>query len=92
MVSAEHEAITVLMTADVFREIDRRRILKDDIRKVINLAEKTGNRLRNKETGNFLAYCQPENVTFWVEYSVDGDAFRVHSAYCHRMKIVGIKK
>ncbi|MDD2336911.1 MAG: heterodisulfide reductase-related iron-sulfur binding cluster [Geobacteraceae bacterium] len=92
VVSAEHEAIKVLMTAEVFRKIDRRRILKDDIRKVINYAEKTGKKLRNKETGNFLAYYQPENVTFWVEYSVDGDNFRVHNAYCHRMKIVGTKK
>ncbi len=92
VVSAEHEAIKVLMTPEVFRKIDRRRILKDDIRKVINLAEKTGKKLINKETGNFLAYFQPENVTFWVEYSVDGDDFRVHNAYCHRMKIVGTKK
>lgn len=89
---AEYDSITVLMTADVFRKIDRRRILKDDIRKVIDYAEKTGKKLRNKETGNFLAYCQPENVTFWVEYSVDGNDFRVHNAYCHRMKIVGTKK
>lgn len=92
VVSAEHEGIKVLMTADVFRNVDRRRILKDDIRKVIHYAEKNGKKLRHKETGNFLAYYQPENVTFWVEYSVDGDDFRVHNAYCHRMKIVGTKK
>lgn len=91
-VSAEYEAITLQMTEEVFRAIDRRRILKDDIRKVINHAEKTGNKLRHKETGNYLAYCQPENVTFWVEYSLAGDMFCVHNAYCHRMKIVGIKQ
>jgi Fe-S oxidoreductase len=91
-VSAEHESITLQMTEEVFRAIDRRRILKDDIRKVINHAEKTGNKLQNKETGNYLAYCQPENVTFWVEYSLAGDMFCIHNAYCHRMKIVGIKQ
>jgi Fe-S oxidoreductase len=92
VVSAEHEAIKVLMTTEVSRKIDRRRILKDDIRKVISLAEESGKKLRNKETGNFLAYFQPENVTFWVEYSVDGEDFRVHNAYCHRMIIVGTKQ
>jgi len=91
-VSAEHESINLLITEEVFREIDRRRILKDDIRNVINNAEKSGKKLLHKGTGNFLAYFQPENVTFWVEYSVDGDSFRVHNAYCHRMKIVGTKK
>jgi len=92
VVSSEHEDIKVVMTTEVFRKIDRRRILKNDIRKVIHYAEKTGKKLRNKETGHFLAYYQPENVTFWVEYSVDGVDFRVHNAYCHRMKIVGTKK
>lgn len=91
-ISAEHESINLLISDEVFRAIDRRRILKDDIRKAINYAEKTGNKLRHKESGNYLAYYQPENVTFWVEYSVAGDIFSVHNAYCHRMKIVGIKQ
>ncbi|MHC1698617.1 MAG: pyridine nucleotide-disulfide oxidoreductase/dicluster-binding protein [Geobacteraceae bacterium] len=91
-VSAEHESINLLITDEVFRSIDRRRILKDDIRKVINYAEKIGKKLQHKETGNCLAYYQPENVTFWVEYSAEGNDFRIHNAYCHRMKIVGIKQ
>jgi Fe-S oxidoreductase len=88
----EHEKIRLNISAEVLRRIDERRILEDDIRKVIDHVERTGNKMRNNETGNYLAYYQPENVTFWVEYSLEGEGYAVHNAYCHRMKIVGIKK
>ena len=92
VVPDEHEALKLSMTADVVRKVDGRRILQDDIRKVIHFAEKKGNKLLHKESGHFLAYYQPDNVTFWVEYSVNGEGFSIHNAYCHRMEIVGIKK
>ncbi len=88
----EYEKIKLDIPDEVFRRIDDRRILEDDIRKVIDYAERNGKKLRNNETGNFLACFQPENVTYWVEYSPEGEEFRIHNAYCHRMKIVGIMK
>jgi Fe-S oxidoreductase len=88
----EYENIKLIISDDVFRKIDDRRILENDIRKVIDNAERHGKKMRNNETGNYLAYYQPENVTFWVEYSPEGEGFRIHNAYCHRMKIVGILK
>jgi hypothetical protein len=88
----EHEEIVLEMTEEVRRKIDGRRILEDDIRKVINNGEESGKRLRNAGTGHFLAYLQSENVTFWVEYSPGDNGFTVHNAYCHRMKIVGVKQ
>ena len=88
----EYEKIRLNISAEVLRRIDERRILEDDIRKVIDYAERTGKRMRNRDTGNYLAYLQPENVTFWVEYSPAEEGFTVHNAYCHRMKIVGIKQ
>jgi len=88
----EHDGIRLVMSAQVSRQIDDRRILEEDVRKVIFHAEKTGMRMQSKESGNYLAYLQPENVTFWVEYTPDGDdGFSVLNAYCHRMKIVGLK-
>jgi hypothetical protein len=88
----EYEKIDLRFAPEVRRKIDDRRILEDDIRKVIDHAERTGLKMRHKETGNWLAYLQPENVTFWAEYSTDAEGFFIHNAYCHRMRIVGIKK
>ncbi|MDD3293186.1 MAG: heterodisulfide reductase-related iron-sulfur binding cluster [Geobacteraceae bacterium] len=88
----EHEKLRLTLSPEVRKRIDERRILEEDIRKVIFQAESSGKRLQSKENGNYLAYLQPANVTFWVEYVPDGDGFAVLNAYCHRMKIVGIKK
>jgi NADPH-dependent glutamate synthase beta subunit-like oxidoreductase len=88
----DYEKIVLDMSEEVRRRIDERRILEDDIRKVILHAEESGKRLRNAGTGHFLASLQSENVTFWVEYSPGDNGFTVHNAYCHRMKIVGIKQ
>ncbi|HEX9024136.1 MAG TPA: FAD-dependent oxidoreductase [Geobacteraceae bacterium] len=88
----EYENIRLAMTEEVRKRIDDRRILENDIRQVIDHAEKSGKRLKNAETGHFLAYLQSGNVTFWVEYSPSESGFSVHNAYCHRMQIVGIKQ
>jgi hypothetical protein len=80
------------MTDEVRKRIDDRRILENDIRQVIDQAEKSGKRLKNSGNGHFLAYLQSGNVTFWVEYSPGDNYFTVHNAYCHRMQIVGIKQ
>jgi Fe-S oxidoreductase len=88
----EYERINLKIASEVLRKFDDLRVLEDDIRKVIFHAESTGKRMQSKESGNYLAYLQPENVTFWVEYTPDGDdGFTVLNAYCHRMKIVGLK-
>jgi hypothetical protein len=84
--------ITLEMALEVRRRIDERRILEEDISMVIDHAEKTGKRLRNNQNGQFRACLQSENVTFWVDYTPVDGRFMVHNAYCHRMKIVGVKK
>jgi Fe-S oxidoreductase len=88
----DYEKITLHMNSGVRKRIDERRILEDDIKKVIDHAERTGKRLLNAATGQFRACWQPENVTFWVDYTSGDDGFTVYNAYCHRMKIVGVKK
>jgi hypothetical protein len=34
-----------------------------------------------------MAHHKPAAVTYWVEYSRDGDEFVVHNAYSHRMEV-----
>ncbi len=88
----EFEAITIQMSPEVRRKIDNRRILEDDIRKVVDYAERTGKRILNRETGSYRAYCQLENVTFWVDYTPEEGGFTIHNAYSHRLKIERIKQ
>ena len=68
-------------------KMEDRLILKDDILKVIHYAETTGNKLRDKGTGHYLAYHKPVTVTYWVEYTVENDVFHIHNVYSHRMEI-----
>lgn len=72
----------------VAARIDRRLILEEDIREVIGYVERTGNCFRHPNTGHFLAYYKPANVTYWVEYSPAEDGYTIHNAYSHRMEIV----
>jgi len=88
----DHEKIVLRIAPEVLRRIDERRILEDDVKKVIYHAERSGKRLQDLKTGCLRASLQCENVTFWVDYTSGADGFTVHNAYCHRMKIVGIKK
>ncbi|MEJ2718292.1 MAG: (Fe-S)-binding protein, partial [Deltaproteobacteria bacterium] len=78
-----------LHIADHVRDLmERRMILVEDLQQVIRWAEKTGNRLVHRETGNYLAHYRPGTVTYWVEYSRAEDGYTVHNAYTHRMEIV----
>ena len=73
------------------RAVDRRRILLDDIRQVIEKSEAGDCRLINKDNGHRLASRAIGKVTFWVEYAPEGKGFRVFNAYSHRMNITGVK-
>jgi Fe-S oxidoreductase len=87
-----YESIRLEMTLEVRRRIDERRILEDDVRMVIEHAERSGQRLRNNDNEQYRACNQSGNVTFWVDYTPGDGLFTIHNAYCHRMKIVGVMK
>ncbi|NTW28181.1 MAG: NAD(P)-binding protein [Coriobacteriia bacterium] len=92
-VATTRDGLALEMRPEVRRKIDERRILEDDIRSVIEHAESTGQRLHNVHSGQYRAYRQLQNVTFWVDYTPSGDdRFDVHNAYSHRMVIVGVKR
>jgi hypothetical protein len=80
----------LIMSDEVRRRIDARRILKEDLQQTITHAEAGGRRLIH-EDGYFRACYQPGNVTFWVDYEPTNDGYRVHNAFSHRMRIVGVK-
>ena len=88
----EHRMLKLVMTEEVRELLEKRRILDEDIQKVIQQAETSGQKLTHPETGHFLASHQPYKAVFWVEYSPAGQGFNVHNAYSHRMVVKGAGK
>jgi len=84
----EHEAILLRLSDEVSEVMEKRRILHEDVRKVIHHAETGGDRFVDPETGRVLAAFRPGHVTYWVKYSREGEGWRVHNVYSHRMEIV----
>ncbi|MGO9570213.1 MAG: pyridine nucleotide-disulfide oxidoreductase/dicluster-binding protein [Desulfomonilaceae bacterium] len=81
--------ITKLHIPEDVRELmERRMILTEDVRQVVEWAEKTGFKLVSRHSGHFLAHHTPTTVTYWVEYSPTDNGFTIHNAYSHRMEIV----
>ncbi len=80
--------IQLYLSEEIAARVDERLILEEDMRQVIAYAEQTGNRFVNPDSGHYLAYHKPANVTYWVEYTPEGEGYRIHTAYSHRMEIV----
>jgi len=74
--------------ADVEAVLEKRGIRREDIQKVIDFAEETGNVYVQPETGHCLAYSTPATTTYWVEFGREGGVYRVYRAYSHRMEIL----
>ncbi len=84
-----HRQLKLIIAPEVAELLEQRRILTEDLQKVIARAEADGQKLRHPETGHFLASFQPYKAIFWVEYTPEDDGFRVHNAYAHRMRVKG---
>jgi len=67
-----YETIRLRISDDLRQIMEDRLILLEDLQQVIDYAEKTGLKLRNRDTGRFLAHYKPASVTYWVEIRADG--------------------
>jgi hypothetical protein len=83
----EYEQISLRISEEVGRLMEDRRILREDVQKVIHHAETTGEKFVNPSIGRSLASFRPDRVTYWVEYSAVGEDYQVHRAYSHRMEM-----
>lgn len=88
-VDKEECRITLIIPENVKYLMEDRMILKDDLTKVIEHAESTGNKFKNIEKDTYIAYLKPVSVTYWVEYSLQEYGVVVHNAYSHRLEIKG---
>jgi NADPH-dependent glutamate synthase beta subunit-like oxidoreductase len=87
--AAAWESIRLVVADDVRRLMDDRLILDEDVQQVIEYAERTSEKFAQPANGRFLAFHRPLKVTYWVEYSRQGEEFVVHNAYSHRMELLG---
>jgi glutamate synthase (NADPH/NADH) small chain len=84
----DYEKIELRLSPEVRDRMEQRQILVEDVKRVIDHAEKTGKKIFNSQSKRWLACHKPMRVTYWVEYTPEGDEFVVHNAYCHRMEII----
>ena len=82
--SAEARSWHLEKTDQVADLMDERHILDEDLKRVIQNAESTGEKLYQTDTDHFLSKLRVGDVTFYVEYSHIDNVYRIHTAYSHR--------
>jgi glutamate synthase (NADPH/NADH) small chain len=85
----DYQKIKLEISEQVAELMEQRRILTEDLQRVIQHAETSGDRLFHPPSGHYKAAYAPFRVTFWVEYTRAGESYVVHSAYAHRMEVLG---
>lgn len=87
---SESSPVRLVIADDVLAALERRFILRQDVETAVAGVESAGARFLNRENGHLLGSWRPRNVTFWVEYTADGQGgFVLHDAWCHRMVVAG---
>ena len=85
--STVEPSLKLQISEDVRQLLEKRMILIEDVRRTIEYAENTGDKLEDPATLRSLASLRSACVTYWVEYSRQQDEFVVHDAYFHRMEV-----
>jgi Fe-S oxidoreductase len=79
--------IDLVVPEAVRADMERKLILTEDVARVVAHAEATGQKLKDKANGHFLASFKVGALTCWVEYETVDGKFVVHRAYGHRMQV-----
>ncbi|SIO11988.1 pyridine nucleotide-disulfide oxidoreductase/dicluster-binding protein [Halodesulfovibrio marinisediminis] len=86
--AADEHVPSISYTEQAAANMEERRILRSDIRKVVDYVEATNNSLFNTQTRRYVASFRPVGVTYWMEYIKDKEGYRIHNAWSHRMQII----
>jgi hypothetical protein len=84
----EYGSITLIIAPEVAEVLDKRRILVEDVQRVIHEAEKSGSVAVHPHTGRLKASYRAYRTTIWVEYSPAPEGYVIHTAYSHRMEVM----
>jgi hypothetical protein len=82
--SPEAQALKLEKSPEVQDLLTARQILDEDLKRVIEYAERTGDKLYRPGTNFFLSKLRVKEAYFYVEYEPVGPAYRVYTAYSHR--------
>jgi hypothetical protein len=87
--SQEVQAWKLEKSNEVQNLMEARGILDEDMKRVIDHAEKTGEKLYQPEKDVLLAKLRVQSAYFYAEYSPIPGGFRIHAAYTHRFLYKG---
>jgi hypothetical protein len=87
--SEEAQALKIKKTDAVQTLMDTRHITDDDVKRVIDHAEKTGKKLYQPENDRFLSKLRVQKTYFYVEYSPIESGYGIHTVYAHRFLLEG---
>ena len=82
----EWDALTLIISEDLQKSMDRKLISAADVKEAIWQAEKSGNKFFDENDGMCLCSMVKSATTYWVQYKEIGPkAYELFSAYYHRM-------
>lgn len=87
--SPEAQAMKLEISDTIQSYMEVRHILEEDVKRVIDHAEKTGEKLYQPDSSVFLSKLRVKEVYFYVEYAPCDGGYRIYGAYSHRFLIVG---
>lgn len=91
--AATWQSMVLSISPEVAAIMETRRILADDVRRVLWQAGRDGRFFQHGRSPARLASARLGEVTFWVEYTGDGeDGYQLHNCWSHRMAIVEVAR
>lgn len=85
--TAMEEKLELTYAPGVEELLDERMILKSDVEAVLRAYEESRAAVEDQEQGYLVTNSRIGNVTFWVKFSPEGNGYRIHGAYSHRMTV-----
>jgi hypothetical protein len=85
--SEEAQALKLEKADDVTELLEERHILDDDLKRVIDHAERTGEKLYQPGSDRLLSKLRVQEASFYVEYAPADGRYRIYTAYSHRFSL-----
>lgn len=77
----------VCIAPELLNSLEARHILLQDVEQAVLGVEAKGRCFQDVQSGQCMGAWTPRHVTFWVQYSVTEQGYKVHDAWCHRMRV-----